>query len=605
MNRLISLLRRTSVVRRLLYLFLSQAIVIALFCASTVRSSLSGISDNLYLSGLQLLNAACTQMDTAVAELNVLTKFPVLQDAFGNTFTFDYLTRLSTGDSSQIYTDYRNIQAELMNLMLLHPSVSLLGISEPSGRIIYCKAGSNAYQLSKLDTNNELYTRVIEERGGCRLFSAGEAAGLAPDIEYPEHCVFAARAVMKLNHLETVGLLLCCVDLTSMRQSFELGRPYDAQRLSVLAPDGQLIFGQLDPSVDLQAEELPQDELVARYIRDAGGFAVYQFYRTQSGTVAVLRTPVACILGELRGQVIGLGLLLLFFVASVLVFTRLLVRSIRDPIGKLMDVCERIRREEFSPVDDEDARDEMHSLIESFNAMSAHIRRLIEEVYQKNLLQAQTEMQLLRSQINPHFVYNTLETIRAAALMQGSAELADMAALLGKTLRYGVTQQAEPVTIEQELSNLRDYIALQQMHFHGRLTVAVNVEPQLHACYIIKLLLQPLVENAIYHGMSMTEGEGLIRVLGYAEGDDVVFTVVDDGIGIAPDELARLQDYVDGRNDAFTSIGLRNTNRRIRLYYGGGYGLTIRSILNEGTVITVRVPRRMTPYSGTLKEGKP
>src|SRR5699024_2649805 len=139
---------------------------------------------------------------------------------------------------------------------------------------------------------------------------------------------------------------------------------------------------------------------------------------------------------------------------------------------------------------------------------------------------AQTEMQLLRSQINPHFVYNTLETIRAAALMQGSAELADMAALLGKTLRYGVTQQAEPVTIEQELSNLRDYIALQQMHFHGRLTVVVNVEPQLHACYIIKLLLQPLVENAIYHGMSMTEGEGVIRVLGYAEGDDVVFTVV-------------------------------------------------------------------------------
>lgn len=605
MNRMISLLRRTSVVRRLLYLFLSQAIVIALFCASTVRSSLSGISDNLYLSGLQLLNAACTQMDTAVAELNVLTKFPVLQDAFGNTFTFDYLTRLSTGDSSQIYTDYRNIQAELMNLMLLHPSVSLLGISEPSGRIIYCKAGSNAYQLSKLDTNSGLYARVIEERGGCQLFSAGEAAGLAPDMEYPEHCVFAARAVMKLNHLEAVGLLLCCVDLTSMRQSFELGRHYDAQRLSVLAPDGQLIFGELDPSVDLQAEELPQDELVARYIRDAGGFAVYQFYRTQSGTVAVLRTPVACILGELRGQVIGLGLLLLFFVASVLVFTRLLVRSIRDPIGKLMDVCERIRREEFSPVDDEDARDEMHSLIESFNAMSAHIRRLIEEVYQKNLLQAQTEMQLLRSQINPHFVYNTLETIRAAALMQGSAELADMAALLGKTLRYGVTQQAEPVTIEQELSNLRDYIALQQMHFHGRLTVVVNVEPQLHACYIIKLLLQPLVENAIYHGMSMTEGEGVIRVLGYAEGDDIVFTVVDDGIGIAPDELARLQDYVNGRNDAFTSIGLRNTNRRIRLYYGGGYGLTIRSILNEGTVITVRVPRRMTPYSGTLKEGKP
>ena len=102
----------------------------------------------------------------------------------------------------------------------------------------------------------------------------------------------------------------------------------------------------------------------------------------------------------------------------------------------------------------------------------------------------------------------------------------------------------------------------------------------------------------------MTEGEGRIRVLGYAEDGDVVFTVSDDGIGIAPEELSLLSDYVEGKNDAFTSIGLRNTNRRIRLYYGSRYGLAIRSILGEGTVITVRVPRRLTPIRAPGK-GEP
>lgn len=602
MNRFIPLLRRTSVVRRLLYLFLIQTVVIALFCASTVRSSVQDIADNLRLSGSQLLYSASSRMESAISEIDTLTKFPVLQAAYGSTSIFDYLSREST-DTSRLIAYYRSIQQELMNLLVLHSSASLVGISDLSGRLVYCKSDAIYYSLGSLDPDSELFLEVLGRRGGYLVIPASEVGPLAQDLPHPEECLFGARAIMKLNHFAPVGVALCCIDLTALRESFELGRPYPEQRLCVLGAEGDALFGEMDLSVAARLCELPAGELVTRYIRDGEGFAVYQLYRTAGGLTAALRTPLACVLGGLRAQILGLGGLLLFFVLSVLIFTRLLVSSIREPIDKLLGVCERIREQDFSPVEDEDARDEMHDLIESFNAMSAHIQRLIEEVYQKNLLQAQTEMQLLRSQINPHFVYNTLETIRAAALTQGNGELADMAALLGKTLRYGVSMQSEPVTVEQELSNLRDYIALQQMHFHGRLTVLVNVEPELYACFIIKLLLQPLVENAIYHGMSMTEGEGRIRVLGYAEDGDIVFTVADDGIGIAPEELSLLSDYVEGKNDAFTSIGLRNTNRRIRLYYGSRYGLSIRSILGEGTVITVRVPRRLTPVK-TLEKGE-
>lgn len=593
MNRFIKLLRKTSVASRLLYLFLVQTTVIVLFCAATVRSSIQGIADNLRLSGSQLLYAASGQMQSAIAEVDMLTKFPVLQAAYGSTSVFDYLSS-DTPDTSQLISYYRSVQQDLMNLLVLHSDASLLGISDLGGQLVYCKADAIYYSVASLDPASALFEEALRLQGGYRVFTASQLPALITGLPTPEHCLLGVRAIMKLNRFAPVGFALCCIDLAGMKESFELGRLYPEQRLSVLGSEGEALFGALEPSVYARLRDLPAGQLSTKALRGGEGFAIYQTYRSEDGLLCALRTPLRCVLGGIRTQLLGLGGLLLFFVLSVLLFTRLLVSSIREPIGKLMGVCERIREEDFSPAEDEDARDEMHSLIESFNAMSAHIQRLIEEVYSKNLLQAQTEMQLLRSQINPHFVYNTLETIRAAALAQGSPELADMAALLGKTLRYGVSAQSEPVTVEQELSNLRDYVRLQQMHFHGRLAVQINVEPDLLPCFIIKLLLQPLVENAIYHGMSMTEGEGRIRVLGYAEEDDVVFTVADDGIGIAPEELSLLCDYIEGKNDAFTSIGLRNTNRRIRLYYGSRYGLALRSILGEGTLITVRVPRMLT-----------
>lgn len=601
MDHLLSLLRRTSVVKRLLYLFLIQSIVVALFCVSAIHNSVQGVADSMRLSGQQLLNAASSQMDAAIAEIKVLTKYPVLQDAFGRTLTFEFLTR-SSSDTSRRLTYYRDIQSELLNLMMLHPGVSLVGIGELSGTLIYCDTGNIYYHLSRFDLQSALFQSILDEKGGCVIIPSPQIAQVTENLPQPEVCLFGARAIMKLNHLTAVGVALCCIDLTSMRESFELGRLYEAQRLCILDSGGNLLYGQAAPFVPAQLSAPPAGAFGTRILHDGEGLAVYQLYHTKSGLLSILRTPVSCIARDLSAQLISMGVLLLLFVISVLVFSRLLVRSIREPIDKLMDVCERIREEDFSPVEEENAHDEMHSLIESFNAMSAHIQRLIKEVYEKNLLQAQTEMQLLRSQINPHFVYNTLDTIRAAALAQGSGDLADMTALLGKILRYGVTRQSEPVTVEQDLSNLRDYIALQQMHFHGRLTVLVNVEPELLGCYIIKLVLQPLVENAIYHGIAATEDEGCIRVLGYAEADDIVFTVADNGVGIAPDELKCLRGYIDGKNDAFASIGLRNTNRRIHLYYGRRYGLDIRSILGQGTVITVRVPRKLTPFSGFEKE---
>ena len=171
----------------------------------------------------------------------------------------------------------------------------------------------------------------------------------------------------------------------------------------------------------------------------------------------------------------------------------------------------------------------------------------------------------------------------------GVSELAEMAGLLGKTLRYGLSEH-ETVSVRREMRNLMDYIALQSLHYQPHITAHVSVEPEILDCVILKLLLQPLVENAIVHGVGPCERGGSVELMGYRDGDALVFAVSDDGAGMDAQKLALLMGYIRGENNAFSSIGLRNAHRRIELYYGEGYGLDIASQEGAGTVVTVRVP---------------
>ena len=589
-QRLIARLRRSSIRRRLNVVMLLESLVLFLLTFSALYNSFNTVSMQARSSGQQLLYSTADQMDTACDELTVLTKYPVLANAFGSTGIFDYLTS-DRGGMPAFGSDNMGIQYELTSQLMLHPNVTLLGIADLNGNLLYCDTGNVYYHLTGYNRDSGVMARLLARQGGYLQLQAEEAAELIPGLETGETMLYGARAIMKLNHLEPIGMMLCRVDVSSIGVSFQLGSNYD-QRLFMLGAEGQRLFGEPPEDALALAGPAVAGEIAEAWVCMDEGMMLRQLYRTDSGLTACLFTPLSSLLGSLPMPLIMMIVLLPLFVALVLGLTHLLVRSVRQPIDKLTGLCERVQREDFTPVEDDGAADEMHSLIVSFNMMSAHIGQLIEEVYKKNLLQAETEMQLIRSQINPHFVYNTLEAIRAAAYARGENDIADMTALLGKTLRYGVTRQSGEVTVEQELFHLQDYIALQMTHLSRRLDVYVNVDARLYPCRMIPLVLQPLVENAIYHGLPEHEQNVAIRILGYEEDGDMVFTVSDDGPGIPEERLRRLQAYIRGENDDFTSIGLRNTHRRLVLNYGAAYGLSIRSLAGHGTVVTVRMPCR-------------
>lgn len=519
-----------------------------------------------------------------ICESAAISKYPAIALGYGSTYIYDYLA-----NSEASYSDYLIIQNELRGQLMLQPTITLLGISNRNGLLLYTTSEKTVYTLKQCDPETPLFRQILDRKGGNLFLNRKDVTEAIPNIDVNEDELWYGRAVMKLNHFGAVGVFFCRMDISHIRESFEENRIYDRQRIMITTEDGQLLFGtELDLSGRQDASAVTAIEWIGRLENEP---CLYQQYTTESGISAVLATPLSCLVLNALPAVLTTLILSMLVFALLTWLTGGIANSIREPISRLAAYCEYEQDESFQSVqDNSDARDEMHTLFQSVNSMTNRIRHLIETVYKKEVTQAHTETLLVRSQMNPHFVYNTLESIRAEAASHNEQSIADMTVLLGKTLRYGISGSADFVTVEEELKHLEDYITLQRLHFRDQLNVYINVDPALYSCYMPKLILQPLVENALHHGMPSDGSPGLVQIFGYRDGNDMFFTVNDRGPGIPQEKLKKLIDYLEGHSEEVLSIGLKNTHRRLQLAYGDEYGLTLKSIVDEGTTITAKLP---------------
>jgi two-component system sensor histidine kinase YesM len=236
------------------------------------------------------------------------------------------------------------------------------------------------------------------------------------------------------------------------------------------------------------------------------------------------------------------------------------------------------------------SKDEIGKLARTFNSMARKMNNLINEVYFDKLKQKDLEVQMLQNQINPHFLYNTLESIHMMAKINKDAETSRMAVALGKILRYSINRNQERVTVREEIEHLKDYIMLQKVRFEDIFDIEVNVDESLNEKNIIKLILQPIVENAVYHGMDSVESGGKIEIIGYEKENNIIFEVIDNGIGMDEKLVEKMNNYINDLDDTMKSIGLKNVNKRIQLHYGSEYGVKVFSKQGIGTRVQVTIP---------------
>lgn len=283
--------------------------------------------------------------------------------------------------------------------------------------------------------------------------------------------------------------------------------------------------------------------------------------------------------------IIIVTLALLFFISNQIVV----------PIKRLVKLMKLTENGDFHARININSNDEIGTLAKSYNSMTEKIDNLIHEVYQNKLSKSQLELQMLQAQINPHFIYNTLESISMMAILNDDGITSDMAANLGSILRYNISNYDQIVTISDEVDNLKKYIALQDVRFRSSFKIEINIDESLYNLFMPKMLLQPIVENAIYHGMSTIQSGGLIQISADKAYSKLEFRISDNGAGLSPEQVSNLNGYINDENNLFKSIGLRNVNKRIKLRYGNEYGLVISSTQGSGTVVTIRLRTEPNP----------
>jgi two-component system, sensor histidine kinase YesM len=291
-----------------------------------------------------------------------------------------------------------------------------------------------------------------------------------------------------------------------------------------------------------------------------------------------------------------IGLCILSLVAVAFWFSR----NLSHPIRNITKHMSRVESGNFDTQVEIRASDEIGMLARGFNKMTDRLKSYIDEVYVAQIKQKQAELTALKSQIRPHYLYNTLEVIRMSAVANDDGEVADMILSLSRQLKYVLDYGEETVTLLEEKTNIEQYYRLMELRYgEHRLAMDMRIDGELLGCVMPKLSIQPLVENAIYHGVMPKSGKGTIRITAVKDEDRLIITVDDDGVGMEPERLAGLMDRLRGGavpEQGTGGIGVKNVHDRLQALYGPEFGIEISSTLNIGTSV-----RMILPYQ---KEGK-
>lgn len=277
-----------------------------------------------------------------------------------------------------------------------------------------------------------------------------------------------------------------------------------------------------------------------------------------------------------------------FLIIAVLLSIILSLRISR-PIKHLESSMKEVEKGNFDIQVDIQSSNEIGHLSNRFNRMTTEIKELVIQNMKEQELKRKSELQVLQAQVNPHFLYNTLDSIIWMAETGKSKEVILMTASLAKLFRLSISKGQEFISIFNEIEHIKNYLTIQKMRYKSKLDFEINVDKSILPCKVIKIILQPLVENAIYHGIRNNAGKGHIQITGIRKENRILLQVIDNGIGMSPEEIHNI--YQKDRTSVQGSgIGVQNVNQRIKLHFGEPYGLHFESELGKGTTVNIWLP---------------
>ena len=511
-----------------------------------------------------------------------------VSDYVSNNPTILEFLQLGTGEYRRDQRE--NIAQQLLSLAQIRREVGLIALLSASGEVVLSDPDHELNRYADY-IHSQWYQSAMENPG--QVYVSSSHVQNLIDGEY-NWVISFAKAIVGPER-EILGVLLLDLSYDKINQicnSVDLG---DRGYIYILDRNGDVLWH-------------PRQDMIYANLWDQRPDTVPDMGEGSKGVLEIsLKSDVTAwtlvgvaYLAELQKdpsatyQIILLTALAAILIAVVL--TVLITRAITGPLTHLSAVMQQVEQGDFTVRSQVVGNNEVAQLSKNVNHMIAHTQELMEELVAKEEQKRRTEWQVLQAQIKPHFIYNTLDSVIWMCRSGQVEAAAKMTSALAVLLRRSIGSDREIIPLEEEIQHIKSYLVIQKMRYAEKLRYRLDIEPETLSCRIPRLIIQPLVENAIYHGIKVKEDGGTIYIGAVCEDDQLLITVEDDGVGMTQEQLAHLFDAPEaGRR---SRIGIRNVYDRIKAYLGPDYGLRFYSEPDKGTTAILNLPviREEGPY---------
>jgi two-component system, sensor histidine kinase YesM len=568
--------KQLSIKQKLLMLFSIQIIIPLIFMGMMIYRTSEGIIQS------KSIDYSSDLLKMITLRFNDFSKnvFMASQDILYDPILYEILA----DDGNESATLNREQLDKMNNILrkvcLSRDEIQAVAIIDNSLAFYAYDVNSGRASIQKGIDYEVMHAHALEGKGALVWFVQPNEGGNIQGI-------YALRSIYDINRYHEIGLMVIEIKKEQLESVYGNLSTEFMENIAIVTEDGALVVGTGMPAV-VEAEGIDKENNVLV----AYGNIANPPWRIQT---EISLDKLNEELDAFRTYFVWINIATFLMLSLLSLFMAV---DIIDPIKRLVDAMRQMKQEKIHDVIDVDRKDELGYLSVCFNDMSQEIDVLLNQVYREQLTRKEAELKTLQAQINPHFLFNTLESINWMARLNEVPEISQMVTALSAILEASIGKGGAMVTLREEVAFVDSYILIMKNRYGERLTFTKQMEREILGMRVPKLILQPVIENAIYHGIDKNRRAGLIHLEVLRQEKEVRIIVEDNGSGIEEEQLKLLNDTLLENDDKFLidnefselGIGLRNVNRRIKLFYGQHYGAFVESRMESYTRVILTLP---------------
>ncbi|MFC9706682.1 sensor histidine kinase [Paenibacillus sp. NPDC056933] len=576
--------------RTKLILFLSAATVLisGITGLITYRIHISLFNEEVSRQYSLTAEQVLARLDSRVHDMYKVTDYITLNPSVKNAIRTQ-AAGISSYDQMKLEDE---LDDQLYQVRLDAPEIMGIRIYDFKGNIF--NLGTFASSFQQMDPSYlAKMVHKLEGTGGEYVWNRLEAEAFLQ--EEKSNWILAGR-LMRSVDLETYGVMLILFNTSLFESYLKDLRLNEDIAAYLLDADGKQVYAFHNQDAD--PPPLTQLSMGATEIRDEQGTTHLYTKQTSDKTRFTLISKVSLAQIQNKGKII-VKVAVFSAVASVLcswIIITIISRRLLRPLASLVNAMKRVRDGRFDTRVPIQTQDELGFIGERFNAMASRIDTLIHEVYERELSEKQAELKAIQAQLNPHFLYNTLSMFFWKFYMLGDEKSARLVTALSEMLQYTLEPVQRLTTLQDEMTQIDHYLQIQQARYQEALSIEVSVPSELLRCRVIRLLLQPIVENVFVHAFANKRDNRRLEIRGFCNGGDdaepdmLILEITDNGCGMDPSMMDRIFAPMAHADEERQHIGMRSVLRRIELIHGEPYGVQIESTAGLGTLVRLRLP---------------